>query len=311
VQAGYYQAQSHHLINLNQCPVQDPAFNPFLAQIKQDIQARNWSIYNEKEHQGLLRHLSLRIGRRTGEVLLTLVATDWNIPQLQEQAEIWLETYPNLVGVCLNLNKAKGNNIFGRENRLVMGRSYIREVFADLELHLGSDTFFQINTETAELLLQVIVEELHLQGTETLLDAYCGVGTFTLPLARFVASAIGIEIQESALERAYYNAQANGLKNVTFYQGKVEEILPELEIRPDVVLVDPPRKGCDPQVIERLRLIKAPHLVYVSCQPPTLARDLKLLTQDGLYEISRIQPADFFPQTSHVEAVVFLQALQP
>jgi len=243
-------------------------------------------------------------------MLLTLVSTDWKLPHIQEQAEVWLSRYPDLVGVCLNLNKAKGNVIFGKETRLVMGKSYIREVFAGLELHLSSDTFFQVNTETAEQVLEVIVKELQLQGTETLLDAYCGVGTFTLPLSRLVAEVIGIEIQESSLERAYYNARLNGLNNVTFYQGKVEEVLPTLEITPDVILVDPPRKGCDPQVIETLRLLRSAHLVYISCQPPTLARDLKLLTQDNVYKITRVQSADFFPQTSHVESLVFLQASQ-
>ncbi len=308
VQAGYYRPKSHNLINLNQCPVQDSHFNILLAEIKQDIQAQNWSIYNETSHQGLLRHLSLRIGRRTQEMLLTLVTTEWNIPNLQEQAEIWLKRYSDLVGVCLNLNSQKSNAIFGQETRSVMGKSYIREVFGGLELHLGPDTFFQVNTEAAEQVLEVILDQLKLQGNETLLDAYCGVGTFSLPLSRLVEQVIGIEIQESSLEQAYYNVRLNGINNVTFYHGKVEEVLPELEISPDVILVDPPRKGCDAEVIERLRLLRAPNLVYISCQPPTLARDLKLLTQDGVYKIIRVQPADFFPQTAHVESVVFLQA---
>ncbi|MEI6379817.1 MAG: 23S rRNA (uracil(1939)-C(5))-methyltransferase RlmD [Cyanobacteriota bacterium ELA615] len=307
VQAGYYQPKSHHLVNLNQCPVQDVHFNPLLAEIKQDIQQQNWSIYDEKTHLGLLRHLSLRIGRRTGEVLLTLVSSDGNIPNLQEQAQQWLIRYPNLIGVNLNLNKNKGNSIFGTKTYSVAGRPYVREIFADLELHLGSDTFFQINTEMAELVLQIIIQELQLKGTETLLDAYCGVGTFTLPIARLVKMAIGIEIQEASLERAYYNANLNKIENVTFYQGKVEEVLPNLEVKPDLIILDPPRKGCVGEVIEQLCELKVPRLVYISCQPPTLARDLKILTQSGNYKIRRIQSADFFPQTTHVESIVFLE----
>ena len=311
VQAGYYRPKSHTLINLNQCPVQDPHFNPLLAEIKQDIYTRNWSIYKEEEHRGLMRHLSLRIGRRTKEMLLTLVATSTKIPGLQEQAEIWLKRYPELVGVSLNVNSVKGNSIFGTESHSVAGKAYIREVFGGLELHLGPNTFFQVNTETAEQVLNLIIKELNLQGQEIILDAYCGVGTFTLPLARLAKEVIGIEIQEPSLAQAYYNAQLNGINNVTFYQGKVEDILPQLEISPDVILVDPPRKGCDREVIERLRFLRSPHLVYISCQPPTLARDLKLLTQDGVYRIVKVQAADFFPQTAHVESVVFLQASQP
>jgi len=308
LQAGYYQSKSHHIVNLNQCPVQDVHFNSLLAEIKQDIQKRDWSIYDEKMHTGLLRHLSMLIGRRTGEVLLTLVSSDGNIPDLQEQAEQWLAKYPNLIGVNLNINQSKGNKIFGPKTYSVSGKPYVREIFADLELQLGSDTFFQINTEMAELMLKIIIEELQLKGTETVLDAYCGIGTFTLPIARLVAKAIGIEIQESSLERAYYNAQANQIDNVTFYQGKVEEVLPDLEIKPDVIILDPPRKGCSFEVIEQLCQIMAPRLVYVSCQPPTLARDLKLLTQTGNYKITRIQSADLFPQTTHVESIVFLKA---
>jgi 23S rRNA (uracil1939-C5)-methyltransferase len=159
----------------------------------------------------------------------------------------------------------------------------------------------------AELVLQIIIQELQLKGTETLLDAYCGVGTFTLPIARLVNLAIGIEIQEASLERAYYNANLNKIENVTFYQGKVEEVLPNLEVKPDLIILDPPRKGCAGEVIEQLCELKVPRLVYISCQPPTLARDLKILTQSGNYKIRRIQSADFFPQTTHVESIVFLE----
>lgn len=306
VQAGYYQEGSHQLINLNQCPVQDSRLNPLLAEVKQDIQELGWSIYNETRHQGRLRHLSLRIGRRTGEILLTLVSTDWNLQNLEVQAKRWLNRYPNLVGVCINRNPSHTNVIFGDQTRCVAGQPFLREEFGGLEFQLRPETFFQVNTDAAEALLNAIAEKLALQGHEVLVDAYCGIGTFTLPLAKQVRQAIGLEVQSASIEQAQLNAQLNGISNVMFKAGEVETLLPQLGITPDVVLLDPPRKGCDRAVIETLLDISPQHIVYISCKPSTLARDLKLLCQTGSYQLTHIQPADFFPQTSHVECAAFL-----
>jgi 23S rRNA (uracil1939-C5)-methyltransferase len=306
VQAGYYQKASHQLVNLNQCPVQDPRLNPLLAEVKQDIQKHGWQIYDERRHQGQIRHLSLRIGRRTGEMLLTLVVKDWNLPKIAQQAQEWLQRYPQLVGVSLNRNGDRTNAIFGQETRCIAGTPYLREQFAGLEFQIRPETFFQVYTETAEALLQVIAEELCLQGHEVLLDAYCGIGTLSLPLAKQARQVTGLEVQAAAVEQAIVNAQHNGIDNITFQVGAVENILPNLGIIPDVVLLDPPRKGCDRTVITTLRKLKPSRIVYVSCKVATLARDLKLLCEDGLYTITRVQPADFFPQTAHVEAAAFL-----
>ncbi|WP_017652704.1 23S rRNA (uracil(1939)-C(5))-methyltransferase RlmD [Fortiea contorta] len=306
VQAGYYQKASHQLVNLNQCPVQDARLNPLLAQVKQDIQQQGWQIYDETRHQGQIRHLSLRIGRRTGEMLLTLVVKDWNLPRIAHQAEQWLQHYPQLVGVSLNRNSDRTNAIFGDETRSIAGVPYLCEKFAGLEFQIRPETFFQVYTETAEALLQVIESELNLQGHEVLVDAYCGIGTLTLPLAKQARHITGLELQQSAVAQAILNAQHNEIDNITFQVGAVEKVLPNLGTIPDVVLLDPPRKGCDRTVLETLRQLKPSQIVYVSCKVATLARDLKLLCQDGLYTIKRVQPADFFPQTAHVEAAAFL-----
>ena len=306
VQAGYFQKGSHQLINLNQCPVQDSRLNPLLAEIKQDIQQLGWSIYDERRHQGRLRHLSLRIGRRTGEMLLTLIATDWNLKDLEVQAQKWLTRYPKLVGIFVNRNPNRTNVIFGSETRCVAGQPYLREEFAGLEFQLLPETFFQVNTEAAEALLNAIAQQLALQGDEVLVDAYCGIGTFTLPLAQRVRQAIGLEVQPASVEQAQLNAQRNGISNVIFKTGTVETLLPQLGITPDVVLLDPPRKGCDREVIETLLDTLPGRIVYISCKPATLARDLKLLCQTGSYQLTHVQPADFFPQTSHVECAAFL-----
>lgn len=305
IKAGYYRKGSHQLVNLNQCPVQDNRLNPLLAEIKLDIERQGWRVYDEKYHRGEVRHLSLRIARRTGEILLTLVVKSGNLPGCEQQAQKWLQRYPNLVGVCININPARSNVIFGSETRCLAGRPYVKEEFAGLVFQLGADTFFQVNTEAAEALLQALASQLNLQGNELLIDAYCGIGTFTLPLARLVKQALGLEVQAAAIELAKQNAQANNLTNVEFYAGKVEKLLPTIGATADIVLLDPPRKGCELAVLETLLQTKPQRIVYISCKPATLARDLKILCQGG-YQLLRVQPVDFFPQTSHVECAAFL-----
>ncbi|RMF63785.1 MAG: 23S rRNA (uracil(1939)-C(5))-methyltransferase RlmD, partial [Cyanobacteria bacterium J069] len=307
VRAGYYQKGSHQLVNLNQCPIQDARLNPLLAEVKQDIQTQGWSIYDERQHRGKLRHLGLRIGRHTGEMLLTLVSAETGLVGLAEQAEAWLQRYPDLVGVALNLNPAQTNVIFGAETRCIAGRNYLREVFAGLEFQIQPTTFFQVNTEQAEVMLAAIATELNLQGDEVFVDAYCGIGTFTLPLAKQVKQAIGIELHPDSIQQAWTNAYQNDIANVMFQAGTVEELLPKLEAQPDVVLLDPPRKGCDASVLETLLLLEPRRIVYVSCNPATLARDLKRLCAGDAYRLTRAQPVDFFPQTPHVECVAFLE----
>ncbi|MBW4538099.1 MAG: 23S rRNA (uracil(1939)-C(5))-methyltransferase RlmD [Myxacorys chilensis ATA2-1-KO14] len=307
LQAGYYQKGTHQIVNLNQCPIQDQRLNPLLAEVKQDLYDRGWGIYDEKLHRGKLRHLGLRIGRRTGEMLLILVATDTNLAGLEEQAQQWLERYPDLVGVSLNVNRDRTNAIFGSDTHIIAGRSYLEEKFSDLTFQIRADTFFQVHTESAEALFQVIVDELNLQGTEIVADLYCGVGTLTLPIARKVKYAVGLEIQPEAIDQAKANARLNHIENVKFHIGPVERVFSTLDVDPDIVLLDPPRKGCDASIIETLRDTKPKRIVYVSCNPATLARDLKLLCADAQYQLMRVQPADFFPQTAHVECAAFLE----
>lgn len=309
VQAGYYRQGSHKLINLNQCPVQDERLHPLLREVKQDIQEQGWSIYNETNHQGKLRHLSLRIGQNTGEMLLTLISTDRNLAGIEEQAQLWLDKYPGLVGVCLNLNRDRTNAILGKTTQTILGKPYLREIFAGVELHIAADTFFQVNTSAAELLLQTIIQQLKLTGSENIIDAYCGIGTFSLPLAQRVQQVVGIELNHNSVRQAQSNAALNQINNAIFWTGKVKDCLQQIEFQPDILLLDPPRKGCDPQVLETILKLKPERIVYVSCKPATLARDVQMLCASGAYQLSQIQPADFFPQTTHVECCALLNKL--
>ncbi|MEL6162063.1 MAG: 23S rRNA (uracil(1939)-C(5))-methyltransferase RlmD [Cyanobacteria bacterium J06627_32] len=307
VKAGYYQKGSHRLVNLNQCPVQDSRLDPILAAIKQDIQTREWKIYDERTHKGHIRHLSLRIGRRTGQILLTLVSRSVKLKGIHEQAQQWLERYPDITGVLVNLNWKKTNAIFGPETFSIAGEPYLEETFAGLTFHIQPTTFFQVNTDQAERLLQQIEAELALTGQEVLVDAYCGVGTFTLPLARQAKYCIGLESFTESVVQAQANAALNQIENVGFRIGDVATLIPSLETKADIVLLDPPRKGCEPAVLEALINLHPRRIVYVSCNPATLARDLRILCENGGYHVNRVQPADFFPQTAHVECAVFLE----
>ncbi len=307
VQAGYYRKGSHRLVNINQCPVQDDRLDPLLAAIKQDIQDLEWTVYHEKTHEGNIRHLSMRVGRRTGEILITLVVCNDDIPVLGPQAAAWMRDHPGIVGVCLNINSERTNRIFGKRTDCIVGRPYLLEEFAGLQFQIRPNTFFQVHTEQAEALLEVMLSELKLQGSETVVDAYCGIGTLSLPMARHVAQVIGLEVQKEAVESAIANATLNNITNASFYTGKAEMLLPEVADTADIVLLDPPRKGCSSAVIDELIDLKVPRIVYMSCNPATLARDLKHLCRDGGYQLTRVQPADFFPQTSHVECVAFLE----
>ncbi len=312
VKAGYYRQGSHKLVNLNQCPVQDERLNPLLSEVKRDIQERGWSVYNETKHQGRLRHLSLRVGRRTGQLLLTLVSTAPNLKDIELQAQEWRDRYPALVGVCVNLNPEKTNAIFGAETLVIDGTPYIEEIFADLRFRIHATTFFQVNTEQAEQVLQVILDELQLTGSETIIDAYCGVGTLTLPLAQKARRVMGLEVQAEAVAQGLANAGLNGIDNVEFRAGDVGALLIDaaasLSEPLDIVVLDPPRKGCDRPVLDALIELRPPRIVYMSCDPATLARDLKVLRDEGGYTLVKAQPADFFPQTPHVECVAFLVA---
>ena len=211
------------------------------------------------------------------------------------------------MGVCLNINRDRTNAILGKTTHTILGKPYLREIFAGVELHIAADTFFQINTSAAELLLETVTQKLELTGTETIIDAYCGIGTFSLPLARRVQQVIGIELNDNSIKQAEGNAAFNQIKNAVFYGGKVKNILRQIESQPDIILLDPPRRGCDAEVIEMILKLKPSKIAYVSCKPATLARDIQVLCASGAYELTEIQPADFFPQTTHVECCALLQ----
>ena len=307
LRAGYYRRGSHRIVNMNHCPVLDPRLDALIAPLKADLEATGWPV---DRHGRGLRHLALRVGERSGELLICLIASDADQPGLDALAQEWMGRWPTLVGVCLNRQPDPSNVLFGAETRVIAGRGWLVERFADLELRIAADTFFQVNTGQAERVVPLLREALG-PASGLLLDAYCGIGTFSLPLAASGWSVLGLELHAAAIALANRNAQANGLEERARFQvGAVADNLNDLLAADPVVmalLVDPPRKGLEPAVIEVVRRRPPPRLAYLSCDPATLARDLgQLCGPEGPYRIDWIQPIDFFPNTSHVECLAAL-----
>ena len=309
LKAGYYRRGSHQIVNMNHCPVLDPRLDALIEPLKLDLERSGWPVDRDLSGSGGLRHLGLRLGSNSAEVLITLISSHERLPGLQSLAQHWLQRWSTLVGVVLNLQPRAGNALFGEHSTVIAGRDHLLERFCDLEFELSCDTFFQVNTTQAERVVPLLLQALPQQPCR-LIDAYCGVGTFSLPLAAAGHQVTGLELHPASVARAQRNAARNGLQDCThFEQGSVAVNLASALARgADAVLVDPPRKGLEPAVIETLITQLVRTLVYLSCDPATLARDLALLCREGRYRIERIQPLDFFPNTSHIETLVVLSS---
>ena len=306
LKAGFFQRGSHQVVNMNHCPVLDPRLDALVEPLKQDLQSADWPIYSEATQKGLLRQLVLRAGVSSGELLIGLVVRDDQFKAAEDLAEQWMERWPELVGVVLNIQPKPGNTLLGPKERLLAGRPWLMESFAGCRFQIGLGTFFQVHHQQAETLMSELRSALHLQPGDVLVDAYCGVGTLGLPLAKEGVRLIGIEQSRESIERAQCNALLNGMENTDFHAGVVERRLQEFLPFTDVLLLDPPRKGLDPRVCDAIREQPPGRIAYVSCNPATLARDLALLCADGRFKLTRVVPFDFFPQTTHIEAVAIL-----
>jgi len=307
LRAGYYRRGSHKLVNLNRCPVLDPRIDTLIAPIKEDLEASGWPVDVNLTGGGGLRHLALRVGQHTGEVLLTLVSSHGDLPGLDQLALDWQRRWPQVVGVCLNLQPRASNTVLGPQTDCISGRPWLTEHFAGQALHIGADTFFQVNTLQAERLVPLLREAFAPLERHALVDAYCGIGTFSLPLAAAGAKVVGLESHGGSVQQARANAERNQLSRALFEQTDVAAVLASRLEAADGLLVDPPRKGLSPEVTAAILESRPKRVAYISCNPATLARDLGLLSRDRTYAITWVQPVDFFPQTSHVETVALLE----
>ena len=302
---GFYKKKSHDVIPTDMCVIQHDINDKIIKIIKTYIQAYNVSIYNETTHTGVLRHLVTKVGFTTNEVMVVLVANGTNLPHLNELASVLEENIPGFKTLVLNINKAKTNVILGKENKVIYGNGKINDYIGDLVFEISPLSFFQVNPVQTEVLYNKALEYAQLKENDTVFDIYCGIGTISLFLAQKATKVYGIEIVEDAIKDAKINAKLNNLNNVEFYVGKAEEIVPKMYSEgktANVVMVDPPRKGCDEKVLDTIVSMQPDRVVYVSCNPSTLARDLAYLDERG-YECEEIQPVDMFPHTMHVECV--------
>lgn len=314
LRAGYYRRGSHRIVNLNRCPVLDPRIDQLIEPIKADLEASNWPVDVNLQGDGGLRHLGLRVGHHTGEVLITLVSSHSNLPGLSDLAASWCRRWPEVVGVGLNLQPRASNVVLGPDTVCVHGRPWLAERFAGVQLQISADTFFQVNTPQAERLVPLLRTFFEPQRGGTILDAYCGIGTFSLPLAADGFSVFGVELQPTSVQQARANARRNQLDSARFEEADVAAVLEHHLPGLAGMLVDPPRKGLSDESIRAIQASPPERLAYLSCNPASLARDLGRLCRsranpDGAFQLLQLQPVDFFPQTSHVEVLALLERL--
>ena len=307
---GLHQADRYDVVlDIERCLLQSETMNVLLDELRAQARARGLSVYDQDSGEGLLRFATLREGRRTGEAMVNIVAAAPDMVTLGPVAEGLRARVPSVASVVLNVNAKKASVAVGSEEHLLLGRDHIRESLGGLTFQVSASSFFQTNTVQAERLFAVVEAACGLDGGETVMDLYSGTGAISLLLARRSRWVYGIEVSAAAVTDAVRNARENGIENCTFLPGEVRHVLPTLMrdgVRAQVVVADPPRAGFHPKALHALAALGPERLVYVSCNPSTLARDVGDLVRQG-YRLEWVQPVDMFPQTPHIEAVARLR----
>lgn len=316
---GFYAARSHEVIQSEECAISHNESDKIRKIVSNFLIENNITVYDEKTGKGLVRHILTRIGYHTGEIMVVLVINGKEMPASEELVRRLIDgekagmSTSAVKSIYLNVNTQKSNVILGARNILLYGSETIADTIGRYKFMISPHSFFQINPVQTEVLYAKALEYAGLTGKETVFDLYCGIGTISLFLSERAKKVYGVEVVEAAIEDARRNAQLNGVKNAEFIAGEAERIVPELYsrgIRADVVVLDPPRKGCEESLLQLLAEMQPDRIVYVSCNPATLARDLKYLCGQG-YKVQEVQPVDMFPWSGHVEAAVMLQRQKP
>lgn len=306
--AGFYEAGSHRIVPLEQCLIQPEESNTLFQKIYQLVVEAKIPPYNERTHRGLLRHVMMRRGTYSGQWMVVFVVNGRKLPNEELFISKLIKAVPQLTSVILNENTKRTNTILGQKNRTLYGTDVIFDQIGELTFALSPHTFFQVNPEQTVVLYEKVKQYAALSGSETVIDAYCGAGTIALYLAHEARQVYGVEVVPEAIADAKMNAQINGLSQTEFVCGPAERVMDEWlqqGIQPDVIVVDPPRKGCDASLLQAAAKMQPQRLIYVSCNPSTLARDVAILTEFG-FQLQEVQPVDMFPHTSHIESVSLL-----
>lgn len=311
VKIGFFAPRSHDIIDMESCLIQDEIGDKVVKLTREWIEKFNIRPYNvdgEYDEKGIVRHIMIRRGFTTNEVMVVLVTNGEKLPHKEEFVDLMVKNIPGIKSVIQNINSKKTNVILGLESKTLWGEDTISDYIGDFRFNISPLSFFQVNPTQTEVLYGKALEYANLTGNEEVFDAYCGTGTITLFLSQKAKKVYGVEIIPQAIDNAWINAKENKVENVEFFVGESEVVIPDLinkGVKADVVVVDPPRKGCDKKLLDAITNINAKKIVYVSCDPSTLGRDLKVLEENG-YKTLEVQPVDMFPNTSHVENVAKL-----
>lgn len=308
VNIGFYKPRSHNIINIDNCLIQNPINNIIIQKTKTFIKESNISIYDENTGKGDLRHIVTRIANKTNELLICVVIN--NNKFLYKDLLIKnFKDIPNIDSIVINYNTKNNNVILGDKVETILGKGYIVDYIKDLKFNISPLSFYQVNRIQTEVLYETALNFCNLTGNEIVFDAYCGIGTISLFLAKKCKKVYGIEIVPDAIKNAISNAELNNINNAEFFVGKSEDIIPKLifenNIYPDVIVVDPPRKGCDKILLDAIIKTSIKKLVYISCDNSTLARDIAYLSNFG-FKLDKIQPVDMFCMTTHIECVALI-----
>lgn len=307
---GFYAANSHRIVPCTSCDLQPPIFSEITAFITNYIRENKLSVYNEAEHKGVLRHICIRQGHYSGEINVTLVCKR-KIPELNRLSKELMRNFPDIKGVVLNINKDETNVILGNEEVLLAGQAEITDTMCGNKIDISPKSFYQVNTVMAEKLYGIAKAFAQPEG-KTIADIYCGIGTIGISMAKEAGKVIGVEIVESAIKNAKKNAALNGFNNTEFHCADADnaaEILRNAGVKPDVIILDPARRGCERKVLEDLAKFEADRIVMISCNPVTAARDCAVLGEYG-YKCEKVQGVDLFSRTSHVECVVLMSRVK-
>ncbi len=308
VELGFYANHTHRIVGCEDCLLQPELFKTVMDITKAFMKATNQSAYDERTGKGKLRHIYIRYGEKTNQLMVCYVVNGNGLKQEDILVKKLRNALPNLKSVIFNSNRKNTNVILGSKNRTAYGKDYITDILCGLEFKISPLSFYQVNSSQAEKLYTIAKDYADLKGNEVLLDLYCGTGTIGLTMADKCKSLVGVEIVEDAIKDAKENAKINNIDNGRFICGDASEAAKQLQsegIKPDVIIIDPPRKGCDKSLIDTIAQMNPDRVVYVSCDPETLARDLRLFAEKN-YSIKEITPVDLFSRTVHVECVVLM-----
>jgi 23S rRNA (uracil-5-)-methyltransferase RumA len=308
-QLGLYERESHHLVEMNNCLVQDKLINHVMSTVREGLDRFRIPIFSERKGKGDVKAIVIRVSQAKREVQLTIVSKHEHIKAIERLLEYIKEHLPMVSGIFQSIHTQNTPSVFGEKMKLLWGNEIIEEHLGGLRFHLSPRSFFQLNLAATEILYNCVRAAAKLKGRERVIDAYCGVGAIGLMLAPYAKEVRGMDIIPEAIADATYNARLNGIENAFFQCGRAEMVVPqwmEDGFVADCLVVDPPRTGCDPALLQTILRVKPKRVVYVSCNPSTLAKDCAQLISGG-YRVKWVQPIDMFPQTSHVECVALIE----